>query len=66
MVAEGLSCLIQKAEEKGELNGIKVCRGAPTVSHLLFADDSLILMQADKENTDWLKRTLDSYCQSSG
>ena len=66
MVAEGLSCLIQKAEERGELDGIKACRGALTVSHLLFADDSLILMQADKENADRLKRTLDTYCQSSG
>ena len=26
MVVEGLSCLIQKAEERGELDGIKVCR----------------------------------------
>jgi len=66
MVVEGLSCLIQKAEERGELDGIKVCRGAPTVSHLLFVDDSLILMQADKENADCLKRILDRYCQSSG
>jgi hypothetical protein len=27
MVAEGLSSLIQQAEERGELEGIKVCRG---------------------------------------
>lgn len=39
MVAEGLSCLIQQAEERGELEGIRVCHEAPMVSHLLFADD---------------------------
>ena len=65
-MAEGFSCLIQRAEELGELKGIRVCRGAPMVSHLLFADDSLILMNADKKNTDCLRNLLDIYCQSSG
>ena len=36
------------------------------VSHLLFADDSLILMNADKKNADCLRNLLDRYCQSSG
>ena len=66
IVAEGFSCLIQRAEELGELKGIRVCRGAPMVSHLLFADDSLILMNADKKNADCLRNLLDRYCQSSG
>ena len=66
MVAEGLSCMIKKAKERGELDGVKVCRGALTVSHLLFADDSLILMQADKKNADCLANILNSYCANSG
>ena len=37
--AEGLSALIWKAEVAGSLHGVKVCKGAPNVSHLLFADD---------------------------
>lgn len=66
MVVEGLSCLIQKAEERGELEGIKICRGAPMVSHLLFAYDSLILMHAYKRNADCLREMLDRYCENSG
>jgi hypothetical protein len=66
MVAEGLSCMIKKAEERGELEGVKVCRGALTISHLLFADDSLILMQADKKNVDCLASILNRYCANSG
>ena len=46
--------------------GVKVCREAPTISHLLFADGSLILMQADKKNVDCLTGILNRYCASSG
>ena len=66
LVAEGLSCLIKGAENRGELQGIRVCREAPAVSHLLFAEDSLILMEANKENAETLKGLLDRYCENSG
>ena len=66
LVAEGLSRLLKGAESRGELHGVRVCRDAPVVSHLLFADDSLILMQANKENADNLKSLLDCYCANSG
>jgi len=65
-VAEGLSCMIRGAEERGDLEGVKVCRDAPMVSHLLFADDSLILIQADKKNADCLADILTRYSASSG
>jgi len=66
MVAQGLSCLLKGAENRGDLEGIRVCRDAPVVSHLLFADDSLILMHADRKNAKNLKLLLDRYCSSSG
>jgi hypothetical protein len=45
---------------------VKVCRATPTVSHLLHADDSLILMRADLHNAMTLRRILQDYCDSSG
>lgn len=42
------------------------CRDAPTISNLLFADDSLILMQADKDNAECLRRILMKYSAVSG
>jgi len=41
-VAEGLSCILNNYVERQELEEIKICRRAPGVSHLLFADDSLL------------------------
>jgi hypothetical protein len=44
--AEGLSALIRQAENRGELHGIKICRKAPIISHLLFADDCFLFFKA--------------------
>jgi hypothetical protein len=47
LCAEGLSALLQRAETVGKIKGIRICREAPRVNHLFFADDSLILMKAE-------------------
>jgi len=57
---ESLSCLLKKYESKGELHGIKVCIGAPTLSHLLFADNCFLFCRANKEESTILKSILDS------
>lgn len=42
LCAEGFSSLLKSKEEQWCLKGIKICRNGPQISHLLFADDSLI------------------------
>jgi hypothetical protein len=66
LCAEGLSGLLLREEEVGGIDGVRVCRNAPSVSHLLFADDSLILMKADLNNATSLQQVLDTYCANSG
>jgi hypothetical protein len=66
LCVEGLSSCLKHVEEIGGIEGIKVCRGAPSVSHLLFADDSLILLKAELNNAISLQQVLDSYCANSG
>jgi hypothetical protein len=66
LCAEGLSSLLLYEEEVGGNDGVRVCRNAPSVSHLLFADDSLILMKTDMNNATSLQQVLDTYCANSG
>lgn len=66
LCAEGLSALLQKAENEKKIAGIKVSRGASSVKHLYFADDSLILMRADNKEATELKRILSLYERVSG
>ena len=42
LCAEGFSSLLAKAEEEGRLHGVSICRRAPSISYLLFPDDSLL------------------------
>lgn len=51
---------------QGLLHGNKVCRAAPPVSHLLFADDCLLLCKASLAECQTLKGILDSYELISG
>ena len=61
-----MTSLLNYEEEQGNIIGVKVCREASAISHLLFADDSLILMRADAENANSMRRVLDMYCAASG
>jgi hypothetical protein len=66
LCAEGFSSLLAKAEEEGKIGGVRVCRNAPSVSHLLFADDSLILCRATEGEATNLKELLRIYEECSG
>ena len=39
---------------------------APTVNHLLFVDDSLLLFKASGESSTTVSNLLDTYCNASG
>jgi hypothetical protein len=66
LCAEGLSALLQRVEEEGKIQGIKVCRGTQRINYLFFADDSLVLMRARAEDVRELKQLLDIYKKVSG
>ena len=66
LCTKGLTVLLAHAEEIRNISGVKVCREVPTITNLLFADDSLILMKANQQNAETLKSILDLYCAASG
>ena len=59
LCSEGLSCLLAHEEEIRGIEGILVSRNAPSISHLLFVNDSLILMRGNTHNAQTLRRVLD-------
>ncbi|CAN6246168.1 unnamed protein product [Urochloa humidicola] len=64
--AEGFSALLNQAEREGTMKGVKICQNAPSVSHLLFADDSLILFRAKEGDAQQLQSILTLYEECSG
>ena len=48
LCAEAFSALLKKGEDDGLIAGVKICNSAPSISHLLFADVSLILIRANE------------------
>ena len=66
LCAEGLSALIQRAECDGELMGFSSSRYGPKVSHLFFADDSLVFCKADVGECRKTKEISGWYEEASG
>jgi len=64
--AKDLSALIRNAESRGDLQGVRICRSAPRVSHLLFVDDCFLFFQADESQTNTMKQILNQYEEASG
>lgn len=64
--AQGLTCLIKRAEGRGDIHGIQICQGAPSVSHLLFADDSFLFFRASERECNVMKSILATFEAASG
>lgn len=60
------SALISKAQKDKRITGVKIAPGAPNISHLFFADDSVIFCKAKKYETNNIKHIIDTYQQASG
>jgi hypothetical protein len=65
-VADGLSKLISKKVESQSLQELRICRGAPGISHLLFADDTLLFFRASVVQANTVREILDVYGQCTG
>lgn len=66
LCTEGLSSLIKNGVRGGNIHGIKICRRAPIVTHLLFADDSFLFMKANDREVNFVKELLHCYELASG
>ncbi|GAU43270.1 hypothetical protein TSUD_36200 [Trifolium subterraneum] len=66
LVTECLTALIHQAVGRGDLHGVRICRGAPEVSHLLFADDCFLFCRANVAEVNELMRILHTYEIASG
>ncbi|XP_060961202.1 uncharacterized protein LOC133031689 [Cannabis sativa] len=64
--AEALSTMLRQAEVSGDLMGFRCSRYGPRVSHLFFADDSLIFGRANGGEAESIHRILQCYEQASG
>ncbi|KAL9666352.1 hypothetical protein QQ045_000682 [Rhodiola kirilowii] len=63
---ELLNARLREGVERGQLSGVRICRNAPVVSHLFFADDSIFFLKTDSSEACALKGILQQYEFVSG
>lgn len=66
LCVEGLSAMLRDEVGMGKIKGISVCRGAPQISHLLFADDCIIFCRATMDEANRVSKVLKDYEDVSG
>ncbi|KAM0923172.1 hypothetical protein ACQ4PT_005728 [Festuca glaucescens] len=65
-VPEGLSLLLQYQINQGNIQDLNICRKSLGISHILFADGSLLFFKANAEQANRIKDVLNIYEKSTG
>ncbi|XP_068323434.1 uncharacterized protein [Pyrus communis] len=55
----------ERGVDGGLINGVHMNLTGPTISHLFFVDDTLIFLQANRQNCDNIMHILNMYCLAS-
>jgi hypothetical protein len=66
LCADVFSNMISDKQNQSLINGLAIAQNAPKISHLFFADDSLIFCKANKEEVAHLKAIFEEYQRISG
>jgi hypothetical protein len=64
--AEALSALLHKVEQKGIITGVPTSPKGPRLSHLFFADDSMLFCRSNSVEWRRLIKILGTYEEGSG
>ena len=66
LCTEGLNGLINQAFQQGHIKGYALCRNSSKLTHLLFANDSLLFCRATIEECQRILDILEVYGRCSG
>ena len=66
LCAEGLSALLHQSAQRKTIKGVAASTNGPRISHLFFADDSLVFGRATVNEAREIQRILKIYEASSG
>ena len=66
LCVEGFSKLLKSVTQEGSIQGVATTSKGPKISHLFFADDSLLFCKARNEDCNKLVEILDRYEKASG
>ncbi|CAN6583607.1 unnamed protein product [Malus baccata var. baccata] len=66
LCTEGLSMLIRRSLERGSLHGFKISPTSVPLTHLFFADDSVVFGNASVEEAESIIEILQTYARGSG
>lgn len=66
LFTEGLISLMHQVVARQLLTGIRICRGAPYITHLFLVDDSVLFFKANMIENRKVMETLEVYEQALG